>query len=333
MNGTSSLRLIQHLHAHWDEILQLPQSEELVSLFRSNGLVRNTILAITACHLRHVAPGIVHHRVAEYFQQSLALRDYKAILDNRKQAMGQSDVNEFILSAVLLNVLALALPETEHAEPSKSWVCSPHKSNLGWLTLQAGIRPLMMSMAGGEERLSPMLNFLSRIFLGFDRDMWSRVRNLLSPEVVPTSWKTMFGLDKPSDGQGDVNRDEIFRVPVMVLVRLRDLEPVRLNALKNFAFLAKMKREFRDLLSKRDERALWIFGHWLGIMQRFDGLWWCEKRVKRDYQAILSWLKHLRLGDRPGPEGELWREMMQDLELAPIFRRQGSHRVEVGAFA
>lgn len=300
---------MQHLHTHWDRILQLPRSDELNSLFASNALIRSTILAITACHLRHVSPGVIHHRIAECFQKSLALRDCKAILDTRKKTMALSDVNEFVLGVVLLNILALALPETEGAEPSHSWVSNPNENTLGWLTLQAGVRPLMMDLVKDEEGLHAMLAFLSRIFLGVEKDMWSRVRNLLSPEVILPRWKEIFALDQPSN--------EVFRVPVMVLARLRDLEPVRMNALKNFAFLAKMNWAFRDLLSKRDERALWIFGYWLGLMQRFEGLWWCEKRVKRDYEAILAWLKHVRLEDRPGWEGIRWREMMLDIELAP----------------
>ncbi|KAI5456378.1 hypothetical protein BGZ63DRAFT_429037 [Mariannaea sp. PMI_226] len=319
-NGTPGFHLMQHLQANWDAILQIPQGDEIISLFRCNELVRSTILAITACHLRHLSPGVVHHRVAECFQQSLALREYQSILDNRQQVMAQSDVNVFLLSAVLLNILALALPESDDAEPSRSWVLSPNEDRLGWLALQAGLRPLMSSLAVEEENLVRLLSFLSRIFLGGEKDVWARVQQILDPQAVPERWNLIFGLNKSSGQEGEeVNRDEVFRVPVMVLTRLRDLEPVRLNALKNFAFLAKMKSSFRELLYNKDERALWIFGYWLGVMQRFQGLWWCEKRVKRDYEAILSWLKHLRLDERPGTEGQLWAEMMAEIELAPFY--------------
>ncbi|KAK7408243.1 hypothetical protein QQX98_009606 [Neonectria punicea] len=293
----------------------MPFSQEIVSLSESHSLVRNTILAITACHLRHVSPGIIHHRVAEHFQQSLALQDYQTTLDTPRQELGQSDVDVLLLSAVLLNILALALPQSETSELSNSWVFSPREDRLGWLALQAGLRPLIVSMA--EENLNITLNFLGRLFLGEGTETLTVVPLTNSLEEVPKSWIRVFTLDCEPD-EDNVDLGGVFRFPIAVILRLRDLKPIRLNALKNFAFLSKMKPEFRDLLYRRDERALWIFGYWLGLMRRFKGLWWCEERVNRDYQAILTWLGYLRLTDRPGSEGEMWEKMMKDLEMAPV---------------
>lgn len=168
---------MQHLHQDWGQIFDIPCSPEILSLFKSHSLVRNTILAITACHLRHVSPGVIHHRVAEHFQQSLALHDYQATLDTPRQELGQSDVDVLLVSAVLLNILALTLPESGTSEVSDSWVFSLRQDRLGWLALQAGLRPLIVSMWGQEEaNLKRSLDFLSRVFLGVGNGDWAPVR-------------------------------------------------------------------------------------------------------------------------------------------------------------
>jgi hypothetical protein len=344
-NGTSSIDLMQHFQRHWAEIFHMHRSYEIISLSKSHSLVRNTILAITACHLRHVSPGILQHRIAEHFQQSLALQDYQRLLDTPREKLSQSGVDALLLSAALLNILAFALPESETAgggepDPSTSWVFSPREDRLGWLALQVGLKSLLISTAAC---LDKTLNFLGPIFLGAEKESWAFVRVGRGLEGVPERWIKVFELDGTGcgcDGETagaanavdapDVNRNRAaacanpnntFRSPVTILAKLRDLEPVRLNVFKNLQFLGKVQPEFRALLYDRDERALWLFGYWLGLMCRFEGMWWCDKRVRRDYKAIRMWLEQLHLTERPGIEGETWREMMKEFELVPVFVR------------
>ena len=66
---------------------------------------------------------------------------------------------------------------------------------------------------------------------------------------------------------------------------------------------------------------MWLFGYWLGLMCRYDGIWWCERRVRRDYQAVRMFLDKLRLSERAGEDGLYWKDMMQELEQAPVFTR------------
>ena len=106
---------MQHFQRHWAEIFHIPRSYEIISLSKSHSLVRNTILAITACQLRHVSPGILPHRIAEHSQQSLALHSFQRILDTPREKLGQSGVDALLLSAVLLNIIAFSLPESETA--------------------------------------------------------------------------------------------------------------------------------------------------------------------------------------------------------------------------
>ena len=320
----------------------MPRSDALVSLSKSSPIVRNTILAITACHLRHVSPGVLSHRIAEHFQQSLALREYQKALYTPRKELGQSGVNGLMLSAILLNILAFVLPESETAaedgEPNvdTSWIYSPHDDRLGWLLMQAGLRPLIKSSL---DYIEESMNFLNFIFLGTAEESWTP--SVLQPGLsgVPEMWIEFFELqDFDYDCDGKKERSiyfsddqnsvavrsrlwDTYHVPVVILVRLRDLEPVRLNSLRNIQFLIKIGRDLRAMLYDRDERALWLFGYWLGLLHRFEGMWWCKERVRRDYKAIRIWLGQLHLTERPGLEGDRWREMMQEYDSAPKYAR------------
>ena len=128
---------------------------------------------------------------------------------------------------------------------------------------------------------------------------------------------TFNSLKRRNETIAQASRGDVFRSKVIILAKLRDLEPVHSNVFQNLKFLGKVQEEFRALLYQRDQRALWLFGYWFGLMCRFEGVWWCNKRVKRDYRAIRMWLQQLHLTERPGIRGEIWREMMKEFDWAP----------------
>jgi hypothetical protein len=98
--------------------------------------MRNTLLAITACHLRHISPGILQHRIAEHFYQSLAIQDFQTALETPSKSLGQQGVNALLLAALLLNMIAFTLPHQDNGvedDPKSSWVFSFREDRLGWL--------------------------------------------------------------------------------------------------------------------------------------------------------------------------------------------------------
>jgi hypothetical protein len=319
-NGTPVTSLIQHIHAHWTEIFHMPHSSEILSLSKSNPLIENTILAIAACHLRHVSPGIKQHRIAEHFQQSRALRDFQTALNTPREQLGQPGVNALMLSAMLLNTVAFALPASETAratKPETSWVFSSREDRLGWLALQVGLRPLMLSIRLYRDTT---ISYLGAMFFSRGRESWEWIRMHHGLEGIPDNWIKLFELDGSGSGceSGSADVSAVLRAPIVILAQLRHLEPVQSNVFRNLQFLNKVQVEFRALLFERDEKALWLFGYWLGLMCRYSGVWWCEKRARRDYKAIYVWLQMLKLTERRGEEGELWKGMMEELEFAPV---------------
>lgn len=312
--------LLQHLQRNTTTILHLPGSKQLLTLSRSYPLIQTTLLALTACHLRHLVPQNKEHSVAELFYLSISLEEYRKLLGLPRDQLGSEGKASLLLSAVLLNVLAFALPNIEsELHPESSWVFSPRHDRLGWLALQAGLRALVKSLPGMEEwRI-----MLYMIFCGTDE---MELEFLTVPPQLPQRWIWFFELEKadeyPENTEGGcvLSTSNVFRVPLTILGATKDLAPNDNNLFKQFFFLGKMTSGFRSLLYERDDRALWIFGYWVGLMCRYvPTIWWCTTRMKRDYDAILLWLIQRNLTQRPNPEGALWREMMQELILAPIF--------------
>ncbi|KAJ4287713.1 hypothetical protein N0V90_012416 [Kalmusia sp. IMI 367209] len=287
-----------------------------MAISKSSPLVENTILTISACHLRHISPGTLQHRIAEHFQQSQVLHGLRNTLQTPTKHLGQSGVNAAMLSALLLNMIAFALPEFQAAtsvDPQTSWVFSNDDNRLGWLDLQVALRPLLHSM---DLYIDNTLSLLGPVFFGGMKESWEFMKMFHAFDLIPQSWKEFFeirdivsGCDCRSPQIG-----EIFRAPVTILIQLRDLEPMPSNIYKTIQFLAKVQRPYRALLLKNDERALWLFGYWLGVLCRFKNIWWCEKRARRDYTAILVWLRQRDLTKRPGHEGLLWKEKMAELQ-------------------
>ena len=329
-NGTPTRQLTHHLQQNWTTIFNFSSKQEILELFNSYSVIRNTALAISACHLRHVSPSTVQHQVAEHFQQSLALRDYRQVLERPRTELGQAGVNVLLLSATLLNMLAFTLPKSEgEVDLESSWVTSPRSDRLGWLALQAGLVPLIRSV---ESYLQESLKFLQPIFLGDREKEWVYQSVHLNLDRVPEMWIRFFELSDLDCGcectainanYGSVinqpGHNYIYLAPVKILAQLRDLGPCRWNVFQNLQFLGKVHTELRTLLYERDAKAIWLFGYWLGLMCRCEDVWWCNQRARRDYLAIRLWLQQLSPLQHPNVEEELWSEMMKELELAPFF--------------
>jgi hypothetical protein len=288
------------------------------------------VLAIAASNLRHLSPEVTQYRVAECYYLSCSLRDYQTTRHFPPEKLGQDGVNRLLLSGVLLNVLAFAFPESEmtsdNNDPGSSWVFLPRQERLGWLALHAGLRFLFKAM---DAYLEQSLVFLGPFFFG-GRKAWGLKRGL-GVEIMPERWVRFFQLDSvDSSGEcgtatirrprqtvndGGVHEVDgrVYLLPAIVLAQLRHLEPVPETIFTNLFFLGKMDTEFRELLFQRDRRALWLFGYWLGLMCRYQKVWWFESRVTRDYKAVCLWLDGVN-DDNDDNDNDEWKVMMDELK-------------------
>lgn len=307
---TVSVDVVRHFQRNWDEIFHMPGIYRIISLSENKPLVYNAILTLSACHLRHTSSGITRHRIAEHLYQSLALEQYQKVFNMPREALGHSGIEALLFSAMLLNILTFPLVESgANHDQSASWVFGPCDDLKGWLALQGGIKPLVMS---ASTQVYEIRRSIGETMFGCDENNWPTPNFDLDLSTLPYAWIKAFNLEN-SESVDD------FGQPIAILRQLQYIEPLRSHVFRNLLFVWKMPLRFRTLLYSKDERALWLFGYWLGLLCRYKEAWWCEKRVQRDHQAICVFLNQLCLPDRAGSEGKIWRQMMNEIELAPVY--------------
>lgn len=325
--GTSPDELLHHFQLNWYGIFGMPNfTGSLMPMALRFDHVRSTLLAVAASHLRHRLPAVREHRLAEHFQQSLAIQSYQNALCTPLPTHGQAGTDALLMTAMLMNMLAFALPGEEDADPTRepdvalSWVFSPREDRLGWLAFQMGLGPLLRATQPWREQ-----SYLSGLFMNSDDERRTLTGYWPSLSRVPETWTTVFGLERSAPTPGATRTgvslaDLTYRDVLRVLAEIRDMDGSPRNVLRYFQFLGKLEPEFRLLLAERDERAMWAFGMWLGLMCRFNGIWWSDRRVRRDFRAIRIWLDWIGVERRPGQEGRLWRELLRDLDDTWGFR-------------
>lgn len=312
-NGTSNGHLVQHLLADWVAIFQFPYNKHLLSTSMSNELVQSTMLAISACHLHHVAPGVLHHQISNYFHQSQVVAGLRRLLIGSASSLGQSDADGLMLSATLLNMITFTIPDSpgSSSESAKfSWVLDPSNDCRPWLDLQVALRPILLSTAHYHEGA---INLLAPIFFGVEDQNWEFKRMAQARQMIPARWVRFFGLDDLHPSQG-CDSGAVFLDAIAILVQLRKLEPVPSNVYRNLQFLAKIQDGFRALLLQRDSKALWLLGYWLGLLRRFNNVWWCKERAERDYVAICMLLRQRHVAKHTRYQDQIWEEMLSHLE-------------------
>ncbi|RCI12028.1 hypothetical protein L249_1243 [Ophiocordyceps polyrhachis-furcata BCC 54312] len=278
------------------------EASQLLALGNSQPFLLDTLLAVAASHLRHHSVVKQPSRLAEQSQGSLALNGFRAALQRPRDDPKTAEA--IVLTALFLNVLFFSAVEDD--DPAKSWIFSRQPDRLAWLSLQLGFKPLVMSTnAFRRDDVFTDVFCLPQVF--YYIRLCSRYTGLCSrtTAVFPLHWQHLFG----SDG----HKGRVFHDPARVALHLSHIEPTCDNFFLYCKFFVVMDIElrFRDLLEREDERAVWLFGYWLGLLNRFQ-FWWTGLRVRMEWTAIRLWL------DRRGVRGRsmTWIKLMRDLDTA-----------------
>lgn len=241
-----------------------------------------SVLAVSACHLGNHAPDPVAHRMAESSLTLAACSLFRSAVSQTPTTTAESDA--LLLTAMMLNTLAFAAVENVSAV-EESWVFSADDDRLSWLSIQFGLRPLLMATSAfrSESLLQPV--FAASVFVEGKDD---------------------------SIGSGWEDTSSVLAQPMSVLRMISRLPPSEGNLFRYVQFIGMLEPEFLQLLYSRDEDALWMFGVWFGLIGRLPGMWWFRKRVSRDRAAIWRFLHEKEVCEREGEQGVLWRLRMDE---------------------
>ncbi|VUC27624.1 unnamed protein product [Clonostachys rosea] len=308
--GTPRFTLLRHFYHVFAQLdmFEGVSTDPIVSLALSRPHLMNAMLAVSASHLRcHATTPVPSHRVAEHYQQSLAVRGFQTALEESWDPLG---ADALLMTSMLLNLLTFSIIEDE--DPWKSWVFSDDPNRLSWLGLHLGMKPLIISTAAYRKE-GTMLQWMFDVSDDDKRTFNGTPQPLTR---VPQAWIDLCGI---SPDQLDCpDPDHVFYEPVRILGELRDMEPRYELMFIYVSFVGKLDNEFRRLLELGNPAAMWLFGYWLGLVARFN-FWWCNNRVRRDHRAICIWFELRGFTKRVGAEGEMWRELLFDLDNAPVW--------------
>ena len=197
--------------------------------------------------------------------------------------MNQESCDSILLTSMLLNLMSFAYIESR--DPQDSWVFSTAPDRLDWLNIQLGLIPLLVNSRPFREN-----SILQPIFASSDdgtgtfADAWNVQP---SEDFLAKIHPDFADLCKLSTLEYPPSSP--YYLPLRLLSPMITL-PRTLDNLFIFCnFVGSIRDDFLGLLRQNDERALLIFGYWLGLMCGIEK-WWCEDRVRRDCRAICMYL-------------------------------------------
>ena len=243
-----------------------------------------SILAVSASHLSYHTSDPTRHRVAECALLSTSLETFRPALS---QPLNAQRSDAFVITSMLLNNLAFS--RLESLDPLESWVFEDREDRLSWLSLQMGMKPLLMATAPFRKQ-----SLLGPLYDASDDDAGTFSRKGGRLDRVPVHWMQLATeMDERVDAVGgkdeEIDEGQPFQEAVRLLAEIRLLPPSLDNTFLYVAFFKALDIRFVRLLYSRDEGALWMFGYWLGLIARLD-MWWCKRRAIRDWTAIREFL-------------------------------------------
>lgn len=310
-------------------ILGSTSANSILALAITRPFLLDALLAVSASHLRHHTRLATENfrqeaRVAEHSQQALAARGFRNALTCA--TLDQQTADAFVLTSMLLNLLTFSFDDDDEVGPEGSWIfcLSSDTQRLSWFSLQLGLKPLLA--ATEKFRTDSILAWLYKGPI--DNEGYREVSSSSSLDRVPAHWMAFLGLQDSQNNPSRIGTNNVLLEPARMLADIIDLEPCAESFFRYVRFVGALDMEFRfrDMLEAEDERAVWLFGHWLGLMCRF-GLWWMHTRVNREWRAICLWLDRRGVRDRPGEEGRVWTLLRRELEEAAYWPRPQDEKV------
>jgi hypothetical protein len=233
------------------------------------------ILTITATHDRYlsIAPEKARRSMVEAYHWSKG-----AELLNRKLSSPilPQDRDALWATAAMLGIASVT--SIEASNPWEAWPLKPYDPNdLDWL-----------DMSQGKEAIWKVTDPLrpDSIF----HKMAPEYRALNVPtrpcefEEIPEELARLCNLS----GVAELQHNPYY-LPVSMLVSLRGVQCTQASMTRFLQFMGQMQPAFRNLLHKKDPRALMILANWYAPMRQ--SLWWIARRAQLECQAICLYLE------------------------------------------
>lgn len=237
----------------------------------------HVILTITATHDRYLAitPETAKRSLTEAYHWSRG-----AALLNKKLSnpIIPQDRDALWAAAAMLGIASFT--SIEASSPKEAWPLKPYDpADLDWVNMSQGKEAIW----NATDPLRP--DSIFHVMADEYRALMATPR-LCEINEIPDELVRLCGLDELSAAQQNP-----YYTAVSMLVQLGGIQCTQTTMTKYLAFLRFMEPAFRNLLHRKDARALLILANWYAPM--CQSLWWIARRARLECQAICLYLgKH-----------------------------------------
>jgi hypothetical protein len=239
----------------------------------------HAVLAFTAMHDRFLrSPLEVGSPIAECYHNSCSATLF---LEKLSSTIVTSDRCALWTTAVLLSQMAFFSVETH--DPEKSWPLTCHTPpQFEWLNLQQGLR-VMWKLASPDSPggiFHELLKLPQHAYLSSKMD----VPDEPGIEGIPASIVALCELTPSSNSQNNP-----YHMAARILASLIQLECTNSTILRFLAFTCSMQPQFKELLVRKDARAMLLLMYWYAKV--CDARWWIQGRARLECKSIRIYLE------------------------------------------
>ncbi|OJJ72957.1 hypothetical protein ASPBRDRAFT_195599 [Aspergillus brasiliensis CBS 101740] len=261
---------------------QSAMQARIIQLGFNSPFLLHAIVAAATSHIRHLASEGHVYTLSETYHWQQAITKYSREIT----AIGPKNTDSVISACLLLTIRSFALDEYD---PLGSFVFSDDITSLSWLTLQGGLRHLIMATVqwkAGSMWWEVFMKSHDKTVDLFEDERPGRV-------AIHPGLADLCGIDDTTTAETN-----LYHAPARILTRLLSLE----RGVRSFAsysgFMGRLLPEFFAKLMQKDPPALVMLSWWLGLMYGTE-MYWVKTRARSEITAITWYL------------GEGWDEFMR----------------------
>ncbi|BCR94306.1 Zn(II)2Cys6 transcription factor domain-containing protein [Aspergillus luchuensis] len=282
------VQALQHFHhgltnpALGPKGAQSAMQAKIIQLGFNSPFLLHTIIAAATSHIRHLASDGRVYTFTETYHWQQAITQYS----REVTTIGPKNTDSLISACLLLTIRSFSLDEYD---PLSSFVFSDDIASLSWLTLQGGLRHLIMATAqwkAGSMWWEVFMKSQNETVDLFEDERPGRV-------AIHPGLADLCGIDDTTTAETNP-----YHAPARILTGLLSLE----RGVRSFAsytgWMGRLLPQFFARLMEKDPPALILLSWWLGLMYGTN-MYWVETRARSEITAITWYL------------GEGWDEFMK----------------------
>ena len=252
---------------------------EMIRMAAVSGYLTHIVLVLTLMHDRFLSsPEGTPPTSKESFHFYHGTALFHILLD---QPIREEDKDPLWATAALLGAVTIA--GIEATRPEDSWPLKVDSaSDLDWLRMSDGKKEVW-------RLVDPLRDgSVFKAALSYEHQRAPEPYNHVVPELeMLYPYLTKIYDYHPDNSE---EQEDPYHTAASILTRLLELECNHSTIMYFLSFLGHMDPQYRELLHKKDPKALLLLSWWYGKMCQYN-VWWQTRRMRLEGQAICMYLE------------------------------------------